>query len=94
MSRGTRPQVRKVTAGPKVARPSARVLKQIHALAPSSLGKIAAVEPESGQFYLADTLLEATDEARKHHPDKAFYMVRIGYRTAHWHRGGLRLRNR
>ncbi len=78
----------------RVARPAPRVLREIHALATRSAGKIAAVEPESGQFYLADTLLEATDKALKHHPGKVFYIVRVGYRTAHWHWGGLRLQKR
>lgn len=78
----------------RIARPAPRVLREIHALAPKSMGKIAAVEPESGQYYLADTLLEATDKALKHHPGKVFYIVRIGYRTAHWHWGGLRLQKR
>lgn len=79
---------------PQVAKPAPRVLRKIHALAPKSLGKIAAVEPESGHFYLADSLLEATDKALKHHPGKVFYIVRVGYRTAHWHWGGIRLQKR
>lgn len=78
----------------KVARPAPRVIRRIQALAPEALGKIAAVEPESGRFYLADTLLAATDEALRHHPGKVFYIVRVGYPTAHWHRGGIRLKKR
>ena len=89
-----RPPIKTDALEPKVARPSPRVLRQIHALAPKRLGKIAAVEPESGQFYLADTLLEATDKALKQHPGKAFYIVRVGFRTAHWHRGGMRQKKR
>lgn len=76
----------------RVPRPAQSVLRRIHALAPKSLGRIAAVEPESGQFFLGDTLLEATDKAVKHHPGKAFYIVRVGYRTAHSHKGGIRQR--
>lgn len=77
---------------PRVMRPAPRVLRQVHALAPRKVGKIAAIEPESGKYYLADTLLEAADKARERHPGKGFYIVRVGYRSAHWHRGGIRLR--
>lgn len=81
-------------AEPRVARPAATVLRKIHALAPKSRGKIAAVEPESGQFYLGDTFPEATVKALKKHPGKAFYIVRVGFPTAHWHRGGMRQKKR
>ena len=86
--------MRRGLSAQRVARPAPQVLREIHALAPKSLGKIAAVEPGSGQFYLAETLLEATDKALKHHPGKVFYIVRVGYRTAHWHWGGMRLQKR
>jgi hypothetical protein len=45
-------------------------------------GKFVAIEVESGDYFLGDTLAEADTKARAKHPDKVFYAVRIGFPTA------------
>jgi len=61
------------------------VLRRVHALRRHK-GKIAAIEPRSGDYVLADTTMEALEQARQRHPDAIFYIVRVGHRTAHVHR--------
>ncbi len=75
---------------PKIERPSEKVLREIHRRSVQDKGKIAAVEPRSGQYFLGETLVEAAKEARKSFPDGVFYFVRVGSRTAHRHQVGPR----
>ncbi len=44
-------------------------------------GKAIAIEAGSGDYFIAETGIEATKKAREKHPDKIFYLARIGYRT-------------
>lgn len=74
---------------PDVKRPSKKVLEKIHSLK-SEKGMIAAIEPDTGSYFLGETLLEALKKAKKQYPDKIFYSVRIGYPFAHEHRGGIK----
>ncbi len=75
---------------PKIERPSEKVLLEIHRRSGEDWGKIAAVEPRSGQCFLGETLVEAAKKARKGFPDRIFYFVRVGSRTAHRHQVGPR----
>ena len=74
---------------PRVLLPSPGTLKKIHSLRRQK-GKIAAIEPHSGDFFLGDTLVAALDRAREVHPAGTFYFIRVGHPTAHVHHGGLR----
>tara|TARA_Y100000310_G_scaffold293049_1_gene322345 strand:+ start:852 stop:1121 length:270 start_codon:yes stop_codon:yes gene_type:complete len=42
-------------------------------------GKIVAIEPESGDFFIDEDELVAVDKAKVKHPTKLFYLKRIGY---------------
>ena len=42
-------------------------------------GKFLAIDPESGDYYLAKTSLEAILNGRKEHPNTVFYIIRIGF---------------
>jgi hypothetical protein len=42
-------------------------------------GKIVAIEVESGDYFVGDTLQEAIQKARTKYPNKIFYSVRVGY---------------
>ena len=44
-------------------------------------GKIVAVEIDSGDYFLGRTHSEAMDKAKKKHPDKIFYLARVGARA-------------
>lgn len=67
----------------KIERPSEKVLREIHGRSRQDRGKIAAIEPRSGQYFLGETLVQAAREARKSFPGRTFYFVRVGSRTAH-----------
>ncbi len=41
-----------------------------------------AVEPDSGDYFLGDTLSEAIQAARTAHPNKISFALRIGHPTA------------
>jgi hypothetical protein len=53
------------------------------------LGRFVAIEPESGEYFLADTLDEAVRAARARHPSRLSHTVRVGYPAA-LHLGGMR----
>ena len=50
-------------------------------------GRFVAIEPESGEHFLADTLDDAVRAARARHPDRLSYTVRVGHPAA-LHLGG------
>lgn len=52
-------------------------------LEPEHKGKIVAIEVESGDYFLADTVIEAWQKAKRRYPEKVFYFVRIGYPVVH-----------
>lgn len=74
----------------QVKRPSAETLERLKRLETQHRGMIAAVEPDSGDYFLGKTLVEAAKLAKQGHPGKTFYFIRIGYPFAHEHRGGIR----
>ncbi len=49
---------------------------------PQETGKFLAIEVESGKAYLAETSAEAVSKAKSSHPNKVFYVVKIGYDVA------------
>ena len=70
-------------------RPSASLLAKLHARRREK-GKIAVIEPASGEFFIATTVMLALRAAREKFPEAIFYVARIGYRTAQAHHGMLR----
>jgi hypothetical protein len=48
----------------------------------SHLNDFVAIEPISGDYFVATTLSEAVQAARKAHPDRLAYALRVGHRTA------------
>lgn len=51
-------------------------------LEPAYTGKFAAIEPDSGEYFLGTRMIEAALKARAKYPDKQVYIVRIGFRAA------------
>ncbi len=74
---------------PKVKRPSEEIVTRIQALKEKK-GLIAAIEPDTGVYFLGKTLTEALKKAKEKYPDKIFYSIRIGYTFVHEHKGGLK----
>jgi len=51
-------------------------------LKPQYVGRLVAVEIESGDYFLGRTGSEAVAEAKKKYPNKIFYLARVGARAA------------
>lgn len=52
-------------------------------LGPAERGKIVAIEPESGDYFLGADEVEAAQKARAAGCEAPLYFVRVGYRYAH-----------
>lgn len=52
-------------------------------LEPEHKGEIAAIEPESGDYFWGKSVIEAIGKAREKYPDKVFHVVRIGFPAVH-----------
>lgn len=74
---------------PQVKRPSEEVLRKVQSLE-GKKGMLVAIEPDSGDYFFGKTTLEALKEAREKYPEGFFYLVRVGYPSAHAHKGGIR----
>ena len=59
-------------------------------LEPQHVDEFVAIEPESGDYFLADTFDSAVKAARKAHPTRISYTMRIGHRAA-FHIGEMQL---
>ena len=57
-------------------------------LEPQHTNRFVAIEPESGEYFLGDTLDEAVKSARAKHPSRLSHIIRIGHRAA-LHIGGM-----
>ena len=58
------------------------------ALEPQQRHRFVAIEPESGEYFVADTFDEAVKLARAKHPSRLSYTLRIGHHAA-FHLGGM-----
>ena len=54
-----------------------------HELEPTHRGKVVAIEVESGDYFLGESVVAAAKKARAKHPDKHFYFVRVGFPSVH-----------
>lgn len=52
------------------------------------LNRFVSIEPESGEFFLGDTLDEAVQSAVRKYPSRRSFTIRIGHRAA-LHMGGM-----
>ena len=52
-------------------------------LEPAYTGKIVAIEPESGDYFLGEDEVEAAEKARAAGCDAPLYFLRVGSRYAH-----------
>jgi phage I-like protein len=50
-------------------------------------GKIVAIEVESEDYFVEDTVLKAVMLGRKRYPQQKFYCKRVGYRAVYSHKG-------
>lgn len=67
----------------KIAAEGAKIYENIkESYDPQKKGKFLAIDIETKSAYCADTSAGAVAEARKHHPNKIFYVVKIGFDAA------------
>ena len=67
----------------KIAEDGAKVYAQIKInYDPKERGKFLAIEIDSKNVYLGNTSAEALELARQNHPNKVFYVVKIGFDVA------------
>jgi hypothetical protein len=46
------------------------------------MDEFVAIEPESGDYFLGKTLIEATRAARHSYPDRLTHAIRVGHKAA------------
>ena len=46
-------------------------------------GEYVVIEVDSGDYFVGKTAEEAFQQAEKVHPDKAFCLIRVGYKAVH-----------
>ena len=64
----------------QIAQEGARIYEQIKSeYDPRERGKFLAIEVDSKKVYFGNTSIEAMELAKKNHPDKIFYVVKIGF---------------
>lgn len=51
-------------------------------LEPAEIGKFVAIEPETKNYFVDADGTKALLQARNTFPDKQFFLIRIGYKTA------------
>ncbi len=67
----------------KIAEEGAKIYEQIKFdYDPKEKGKFLAIDIDSKKVYLGNTGAEALELARKNHPNKVFYVVKIGFDVA------------
>lgn len=54
-----------------------------HLFEPERNGEFVALDPETGTCFLGKTGREALGKAEAAHPDRQFYLQRVGYTFAH-----------
>ena len=52
-------------------------------LEPDHNGQIVAIEVESGDYFLDNSVVEAGKKAKEKHPDKLFYFAKVGFPAVH-----------
>ena len=67
----------------KIAEAGAKIYETIKSqYEPAQNGKFLAINIESKDVFIANTSSEAVEKARKVHPNKVFYVVKIGFSAA------------
>jgi hypothetical protein len=51
-------------------------------LEPEHRGQFVVIEPDSGDYFLGRTMIQAAEAAYKVYPDRQTYLLRIGYPVA------------
>lgn len=72
------------TSAKKVSEAGQRIYEQLRTkIEPRHFGKIVAIDPTSGKYFVGETLHDAIEKGRKKYPDKVFYVVKVGSRAVY-----------
>jgi len=67
----------------RIAEEGAKIYQQIKvSYDPKEKGKFLAIDIDSKKVYLGNTSAEALELARQNHPNKVFYVVKVGFDAA------------
>lgn len=67
----------------KIAKEGSKIYQGLKAnYDPKELGNFLAIEIKSKKVYLGKTSAEAVELARQNHPNKIFYVIKIGFDVA------------
>ncbi len=67
----------------KIAEEGAKIYDQVKVkYDPQEKGKFLAIDIDTQKEYFGNTSAEALELAREHHPNKVFYVVKIGFDVA------------
>lgn len=67
----------------KIAKEGVKIYEQVKVkYDPKEKGKFLAIDIDSKKVYLGNTSAEALELARQNHPNKVFYVVKIGFDVA------------
>ena len=67
----------------KIAKEGAKIYQSLKVnYDPKERGKFLAIETKSKKVYLGKTSAEAVELARQNHPNKIFYVIKIGFDVA------------
>lgn len=56
-------------------------------LEPEYVGKVVAINVETGEYFLGKDTVEADHRARAKYPEDVFHLVRVGYPAVHSFKG-------
>jgi hypothetical protein len=74
---------------PPLKKPPQALIKKIETLEAKHKGMIAAIDPDSGAYFLGKDTIDAVEKGRKKAPNAVFYCIRIGYPGVYKLRGGF-----
>ncbi|MBI2341710.1 MAG: hypothetical protein HYY43_04715 [Deltaproteobacteria bacterium] len=67
----------------RLAHQGEKIYKQIlNKLLLEAKGKFAAIDIQSSEYFIGNSLLETVTRAKEKYPDRKFHIVRIGHRAA------------
>lgn len=74
---------------PPLKKPKQIVIDKIQQQEAKHRGLVAAIDPESGEYFLGKRTITAVEKGRRKYPEAVFYCIRIGYDAVDQHRGGF-----
>ncbi len=74
---------------PRLKKPDEALITRIETLEAKNKGMVAAIDPDSGDYFLGNDTMTAVKKGRQQRPEAVFYCIRIGYPGVYEHRGSL-----